>query len=372
MLNPFARLAKRDTARPSLRDRAAALKASATRVIRRKPVDTAPALAAGPIAPDAVSPALAALVSEWSSMLAHENAEGLAGRDVSAEGYRKRVALHRAILSHPARSLADLAAKAPIFREEADNEASPAGSVETLAFLAWQCVLRDLSILTAPRPAVATDPILAAIAEMRRLTQARAVANDLPIPDGDLGPLPEQDAAITAQFAHIDNVLLKTVPTTAAGCVTLARYALDFLAADGWALDEDEANNEHVRILDLIARSPMLDSEPEGRPFAPDLAGLSANTLIRTYKAFRQASDIAASTTWALLNEGDSCRILDAEMDRLSFFQADIADELMRRGTPADRGLADRQYETLIDRAVACGGYEEAARLASEANAKGL
>ena len=40
MRNPFARLARSDTARPSLRDRAAALKASASRVIRRKPVDT--------------------------------------------------------------------------------------------------------------------------------------------------------------------------------------------------------------------------------------------------------------------------------------------------------------------------------------------
>jgi len=38
MRNPFARLAKRDTARPSLRDRAAALKVSAASVIRRKPI----------------------------------------------------------------------------------------------------------------------------------------------------------------------------------------------------------------------------------------------------------------------------------------------------------------------------------------------
>ncbi|KQQ37531.1 hypothetical protein ASF58_23470 [Methylobacterium sp. Leaf125] len=39
MRNPFARLARPDAARPSLRDRAAALKASASRVIRRKPVN---------------------------------------------------------------------------------------------------------------------------------------------------------------------------------------------------------------------------------------------------------------------------------------------------------------------------------------------
>ncbi|KQP67677.1 hypothetical protein ASF41_21665 [Methylobacterium sp. Leaf111] len=371
MRNPFARLATRDTARPSLRDRAAALKASASRVIRRKPVDAAPVLAAEPVAPDAVSPALAALVSEWSAMLAHENAEGSAGRDVSAEGYRKRVALHRAILSHPARSLADLAAKAPIFREEADNEASPAGSVETLPFLAWQCVLRDLSTLTAARPAVAADPIFAAIAETRRLTQARAIAADLPQPEGSIDPLPEQNAATDAFFAHVDGVLLKTVPTTAAGCVALARFAVEFLADEGWVLDEQDGN-EHTRILDLIARSPMLDKAPTDRPFAPDFSGMSANALMRTYAALKMASDIMGLSTWAVQGEIGGNRILDAENDRLSFFQNDITDELARRGQPDNRGEAARRCDALIDRALACGEYDEVARLASEANAKGL
>jgi hypothetical protein len=41
MRNPFARLAKRDAVRPSLRERTAILKASASRVIRRKPAGSA-------------------------------------------------------------------------------------------------------------------------------------------------------------------------------------------------------------------------------------------------------------------------------------------------------------------------------------------
>lgn len=371
MRNPFARLARPDAARPSLRERAAALKASASRVIRRKPGDAAPVLAAEPVALDAVSPALAALVGEWSSMLAHENAEGWAGRDVSAEGYRKRVALHRAILAHPVRSVADLAAKAPIFREEADDEAMPENEPPTLPFLAWQCVLRDLSTLTGSRPAVAADPILAAIAETRRLTQARAIAGDLPQPEGSIDPLPEQNAATDAFFAHVDGVLLKTVPTTAAGCVALARFAAEFLADEGWVLDEQDGN-EHTRILDLIARSPMLGGEPTERPFAPDLAGLSFNTLIRTYEAFRHASDIAGLTTWALRDEADSHRLLDTEMDRLSFFQSDIADEIARRGLSDTSMHAGRWHDVLIHRAAACGNYDDAARIAAEAHAKGL
>lgn len=152
MRNPFARLAARDTARPSLRERAAFLRASASRVIPRKPVDAAPA---------------------------------------------------------------------------------------------------------APAPALAADPILAAIAETRRLHIARIRALDVYLPAGETDPSPEQNAATNAFFAHVNSVLLKTVPTTAAGCAALARYAGEFLQDEGYALDEDEANEQHVRILDLIARSPM-------------------------------------------------------------------------------------------------------------------
>lgn len=265
MRNPFIRLAKCDTARPSLRDRAAALKASASRVIRRKPVD-------------ASAPAVAALP--------------------------------------------------------------------------------------------AADPIFAAIAETRRLAQVRTAAAALPQPAGSIDPLPEQEAAADAFYAHVDNVLLKTVPTTAAGCTALARYAVEFLEDEGFALDEDQANEQHVRVLGLIARSPMLSSEPMGRPFAPDLSNLSDAALIRTYDAFRHASDIAGLTTWTLHDEAGGSRILDAEMDRLSFFQTDIADELARRGTPGNSGIAARRVDALIHQAVACGDYEEAARLASEADAK--
>jgi len=258
--NPFARLAKRDTARPSLRERAASLKASASRVIRRKPVDAA-------------APVVAALP--------------------------------------------------------------------------------------------AADPILAAIAETRRLTQVRAVAAALPQSEGSIDPLPEQEALCDAFFAHVDGVLLKTVPTTAAGCVALARYAVEFLADEKWVLDEHDGN-EHVRILDLIARSPMLGGEPKGRPFATDLSAMSAGDLFRSYNALKAATDVMGLTGWTVSPEGQGHRFLDAEADRLWFFQGDIADELTRRD------LSDDRARVLIDRAVQCGDYDEAARFAAEADAKGL
>jgi hypothetical protein len=269
MRNPFARLATRDAARPSLRDRAAALKASASRVIRRKAVDAA---SAAPVA---------AAVS-------------------------------------------------------------------------------------------AADPILAAIAETRRLMTARVHAAALPQPAGSIDPLPEQEAAADAFNTHVDDVLLKTVPTTAAGCVALARYAVEFLGDEGFALDEDQANEQHVRILDLIARSPMLDKAPPLPPFVADFSAMTVADLRRTYDAFKLATDIMGLTGHALPVEGGGANLLDAEGDRLSFFQGFIADELQRRDVDRSDTWASWRIDTLINRAVACGDYEEAARLAAEADAKGL
>jgi hypothetical protein len=84
------------------------------------------------------------------------------------------------------------------------------------------------------------------------------------------------------------------------------------------------------------------------------------------------ATDIMGLSTWAVGGEGAGNRILDAETDRLSFFQDDITDELSRRGLPADAGLASRQVDALIDRAVTCGRYDEAASLAADADANSL
>ena len=266
MRNPFARLTTRNAARPSLRDRAAALKASASRVIRRKPADAAMPVAA---------------------------------------------------------------------------------------------------------PLLTADPILGAIAETRRLHTARVHALNVDLPAGTVDPTPEQNAASGAFFAHVDHVLLTTVPTTAAGCVALARYAGEFLENEGVALDEDLNNNHHVRILDLIARSPMLDGLPQAQPLVPDFSGYSAKDLMRTYNAFKLATDIMGLTGWTISAEGVGHRLLDEEGDRLSFFQGYIADELRRRDL-SDRTEASWRIDTVINRAVACGDYEEAVRFAGEADAKRL
>lgn len=102
-----------------------------------------------------------------------------------------------------------------------------------------------------PRP----DPILALIEEARRLMVEHGRFHDAASsnPDGHPSWAAENEAA-SAMMEHIRGTLLKTVPTTAAGCIALARFACEFTEDQGVPL-EYESNDP---VLDLIARSPAL------------------------------------------------------------------------------------------------------------------
>lgn len=116
MRNPFARVANTETARVSLRDRAVTLKASAARVMKRQPAaDPAAAVDAAPsVSP---SPALTAMVAEWERLLRIENSADLTDEEMKPIcDARHRV--HGEICAFPAASIADLAAKLPLFRDE--------------------------------------------------------------------------------------------------------------------------------------------------------------------------------------------------------------------------------------------------------------
>lgn len=114
------------------------------------------------------------------------------------------------------------------------------------------------ALLTTPSVSAAAlepDPILAAIAETRRLCAAWTAALDLPQPVKSIDPHPEVEIAARAFHAHVDDVLLKTVPSTAAGCGALACYAVEVSTTMGFVLDDSGTNDQNARILDLIARS---------------------------------------------------------------------------------------------------------------------
>lgn len=99
------------------------------------------------------------------------------------------------------------------------------------------------------------DPIFALIEEARRLTAAHARLNSISAgqPDGHPSWQAEHEAH-SAMWEHVRGVLLKTVPTTGAGCVALARFACEFTEDQGVPL-EYESNDA---VLALITRSPAL------------------------------------------------------------------------------------------------------------------
>lgn len=144
MRNPFARLPKRDAARPSLKERAANLKASAARVMKRQPAPEPASLRAGSPSPD-----LVALVAEWQRLLALETDDSRPDEEADPIMW-ERAALHSRICAFPVSSLADLAAKLPLFRDEVANLKPGDASRPTLDYQTWCCIVRDLEAVDAP------------------------------------------------------------------------------------------------------------------------------------------------------------------------------------------------------------------------------
>lgn len=268
---------------PSIRERAERLRDAAGRFIRRQPVGLAK------VAPEDVrmaataSPVLVSQVSEWSALQAYMTTTSPVENEDLDEKLNRANELHARICAFEVHSLADMAAKLPVYEDEHDDlkRFDSGAQIER----AWDSVIRDIKAVSGRATlAPAPDPILAAILETQRLTVARTAALNLELPPGTIDPTPEQDAATDAFFAHVDGVLLKTVPTTAAGCAALARYAVEFLEAEGFVLDEQ--GSEHVRILKLIARSPLLQGATANHA-APD----PVFDAIDRYRIAREAWD---------------------------------------------------------------------------------
>ena len=101
----------------------------------------------------------------------------------------------------------------------------------------------------------ATDPILPMIKEGRRLLRAYLEAHEtIPQDPTTLDPPEEWGAAGRVLWSHVDHVLLKTVPRTAAGCRELARFADEYFEANEVPISDDE-----MAVLRLIAQSPLLE-----------------------------------------------------------------------------------------------------------------
>ncbi|ACK86466.1 hypothetical protein [Methylorubrum extorquens] len=154
---------KRDPNRPTLKQRAVALKARAGRVLRRPAPVEAPALATG------ANPRLAALVAQCQEARRKLNDPAIPdGPEADAIGEAETCLLME-VLRFPSKTVHDLAAEIPFLREEAEDaargwdgrrvpfEASVPGA-------AWAGLLRDIEHLAeaAPSAGAKTDPIFAA------------------------------------------------------------------------------------------------------------------------------------------------------------------------------------------------------------------
>ena len=126
------------------------------------------------------------------------------------------------------------------------------------------CGVATLPMLTcgAVASAAAPDPIFAAIAEGRRLVKLSDEAYAIPQDPMTIDPPEEREAAQEALFEHCDEVLSTIVPTTGAGCVALAQFALDFEANQGVPLDDRDGGAP--TILVRIALSPALTASVVG------------------------------------------------------------------------------------------------------------
>jgi hypothetical protein len=258
MRNPFARLARPDTARPSLRERAAALKASASRVIRRKPVDALPPATPGEWLANSPTPALMALVDEWCALEAEMAARPMADDELDVKGTRQ-AELHGLICAFEARCFEDLRLKTVIYQDEAREAQGPVGDATTMAVTAWLSVVRDIEAVGNKMPIKGLgvfDPIFDAIEEGRRLIR---LASDVyarptaPTREGVLQNEEDGAEALRDLWKHLDATVFKTVPRTAGGCRELARFAEEYSASQGVPISDDE-----TLIVGLIAQSPLL------------------------------------------------------------------------------------------------------------------
>ncbi|GJE29550.1 hypothetical protein [Methylobacterium organophilum] len=163
----------------------------------------------------------------------------LASREPGKPSLRERMAATREKFAQHLRVHRALRAPGP--------EAKPGGS--SLPHTVTDIAPRAIEL----RP----DPIFAVIEEARRLVQVHdrllAVSGDKAADDPSQRPTDEAHAAL---WAHIEDVLLTTVPLTAAGCQALARFAAEFARDQGAPLVAPPPTSEPV--LDLIARSPLL------------------------------------------------------------------------------------------------------------------
>ncbi|BCM88127.1 hypothetical protein [Methylobacterium indicum] len=371
-----------DAPRLSLRERAAALKASAAKVMRRTP----PAAARPPLAgAGKPSAALAALLA------AHEMAYGYAlyaeayGLPDLAERRQAEEEAFRALLHSPLHSDADRAAYAAAVisrqgRCHGEDTAAERDHPMAVAFrnITFGEHAREPEEMRHLGREVAPDPILAAIAASKAASDALDAFGDrtfgVPLTEEHR----EQEVALTAAEGKTRAAVWQTVPTTPAGRTALVDFARSMVArfanSEG---DTDDAGHLLGRILDAFSAMVAADwgntappiGEPAPAPAAIDygeraklsaeqieLSGLDVLSLAHLFEAFQ-----AVRFSWegvvarSYCDRGQLGDLPEFESERAAFALARIADEIASR-TPSTDEQRDEILMSRTSYEMMCNG----------------
>lgn len=361
-----------DAPRLSLRERYAALKGSAAKVMGRKSAGVTRPPLAGAGKPSA---ALAALLT------AHEMAYGYAlyaeayGMPDLAERRQAEEEAFRTLLHSPLTSDADRAAYAAAVISRQGNSLGDDSAAErdhpmAVAFrnITFGEHAREAEAMRhvgrPAEPEAVPDPILAAIEAHRA---AHAVWHPLMCIWNDThGGTPEYEAARAADAAarqierEAFRALLATRPTTVAGCLTFTAYLSSAVIDNDHQLDEDTA--EVLRALrdGATAWGEAPIGEPASAPAALDfgeraklsaeqieLSALDVRSLAHLYEAFQ-----VARYSWEGVGSRPYCDrgqlgdIPEFEDQRAAFMLGRIANEIASRAPSAD----EQRDEILMSR----------------------
>lgn len=340
------------------------------------------------------------------------------GPEADAIGERE-TALSMAVYRFPARSIHDMAAKLPFFREEAED-AGRAWDVRrgevfenSLPGAAWAGLLRDIEHLASAAPATeaAPDPVLAAIeaskaAHAERDAWSQRFNGGAPLSAADFA---EEDKLNGVQSITHDAVIA-TVPTTAAGRLALLEYLRWQMGlygmADGSPPDAGSAfwPDAYKALKAALAfesgpqsgalqepntaggeRAGRLPS-PEGRDISReafdyawglDLSAVPFSNLCRLYEVFHAADESLSPVEGeSMFDKGTALpcwdhtaggNIIAAEINRMGCLRDAMVNELRRR-SPQTESERDIRLEVLIGHEIRCNGSIRDKALLTEIN----
>ncbi|GEL44576.1 hypothetical protein MEX01_51670 [Methylorubrum extorquens] len=377
---------------PTLKERAATLKATAARVLRRRAIPGPVAAQAPATGPD---PKLIAMVEEWEAIGRASNDHSIPDSPEFDALLERHTELQRAICLFPSRSVLDMQAKVPVFRDEAHHAI---GSLEdgkepgfSMPGAAWLGIFRDIEHLAGtPAADAATavaarhelDSIFAAISASRAAQAAmeRWAVKTNAAPKRTKPDFAEEDRLNAAQYEAHDEVIA-TVPTTAAGRLALLEYLRWQMRLHGMTNGEPpEASSpfwrDAYKALRAALAADMQEPEQADSPaernlskeafdyaYGLDLSSVSFKNLLRLYEVFHASNEFLSPVEGEPMFDTGAARpcsdptaggeIIAAEINRMGCLRDAMADELRRRKPRTERERNGR-LEVLVVHEIRC------------------